>query len=68
MDLAGDPGLACDPQIAALVFADYWRYHGRENMILDACNRRDWREVRRLVQGADHGLDRLIAICETLLA
>lgn len=67
VDLVDDPGSAMEPQTAALIFADYWRYHGRENLILEACNRRDWRVVRRLVQGGDAGLLRLIQVCEDLL-
>lgn len=67
VDLQGDPELATRVDVAALVFADYWQHHGRENLILEACDRHDWREVRRLVQGGSDGLDRLVAICGRLL-
>lgn len=68
LPLVGDPDLALDPGVAAQVFADYWQNHGRLNLILEACDREDWREVRRLVQGGSAGLDRLISITTALLA
>ena len=63
IDLVSDPDSALDPGTAALVFAAYWQAHDLQS-VADAHN---WAEARRRVQGADAGLDRLIAISESLL-
>jgi hypothetical protein len=62
-DLANHPELALDPHVAAVIFAAYWA--GRD--IQEPADRGDWREVRKRVQGADAGLDRLVQIVEALL-
>lgn len=69
-DLVGNPDRALEPDISAAVSALYFRDHGGtgSKLIPKAANRGDWREVRRLVQGADAGLDRLVAIAGKLQA
>ena len=52
------------PGPAAAAFAHYWA--GRD--IQAMADRRDWRAVRRAVQGGSDGLDRLILIADALLA
>lgn len=64
-DLVGDPDRALDPDISAAVAALYFRDHG-DGAIPVAARAGDWREVRRLVQGADAGLDRLVSIAAAL--
>lgn len=64
VDLEADPDLALDPDIAARVFAAYWQ--GRD--IQSQADQEDWAAVRRSVQGGSAGLDRLIQICQDLLA
>lgn len=63
IDLVGHPELALDPDVAAKVFAWYWAARD----IQAPADAGDWRDVRRRVQGADAGLDRLIAIVTHLL-
>ena len=62
IDLENNPDLALAPGNAARIFADYWVARG----IPAACERGDWRQVRKSVQGADAGLDRLISIVKAL--
>jgi len=68
-DLVGTPDNALQPDISAAVSSLYFRDHGREDGdgIPEAARRHDWREVRRLVQGGDAGLDRLTQICSQLV-
>jgi predicted chitinase len=61
-DLVGQPDLALDAAIASQVFADYWVARG----IPAACERGDWPQVRKSVQGGSNGLDRLIAMVQRL--
>lgn len=57
-DLVGDPDRALEPNMSAAIAALYFRDHGGDHLQLipNAARRGDWREVRRLVQGADAGL------------
>lgn len=61
-DLVGLPNLALLPDVAAAIFAEYFRRAG----VAEAAQREDWREVRRRVQGADAGLDELLRIVRAL--
>ncbi len=63
-DFVGDPERALKPDFSAAISALYFRDHGgtRQARIPQAARAGNWREVRRLVQGGDHGLDRLIEI------
>lgn len=67
-DLVGNPDNALNPDISAAISALYFRDHGGDGLALipKAANLRDWREVRRLVQGADAGLDDLVRIATSL--
>lgn len=62
VDLVSAPDRALEPWIAADAMARFFLTHG----VNDAAMRRDWREVRRRVQGADAGLDRLQRIVALL--
>lgn len=53
-----------EPKNAAKLFAWFW---ASKNINVPA-DRKDWTEVRRLVQGGSDGLPRLISICTTLLS
>ena len=53
VDLEGDPDLAMDPEISALVLACYFEERG----VADAARDGDWRRVRKLVNGGYHGWD-----------
>lgn len=53
IDLLSKPDLALDPTIAARLLALYFK----ENGVADAAESRDWRAVRRLVNGGYHGWD-----------
>lgn len=64
VDILGEPDRALEPDIAAKVFAAYWK--GRD--IQEPADREDWREVRKRVQGGDAGLDRLVKIATQLLS
>lgn len=64
VDLLNNPDLALDPGNAAAIFAAYWQ----DRDIQEQADRRDWPAVRKSVQGGSAGLDRLIMICEALLA
>lgn len=62
VDLVSDPDRALDPEISAKILALYFDQRG----VADAARERDWPEVRRRVQGAWAGLDRLTAIVSEL--
>lgn len=64
LPLVTNPGMALQADIAAELFALYFRDHG----LRDACLQRNWRRVRYLVLGGYDGADRLATIAETLLA
>lgn len=67
-NLVGFPDRALDPDISAAVSALYFRDHGGDGACLIplAAGRRDWAEVRRLVQGGAAGLPELTEMCEAL--
>lgn len=52
IDLTGNPDLALDPTIAALIFAQYFKDRGCDV----ACNAQNWTRVRYLVNGGTNGL------------
>lgn len=58
VDLVANPELAMVPEYAAAIMADFFLTRG----VAAAARRHDWREVRRRVQGAYAGLDRLVRI------
>jgi hypothetical protein len=62
VDLLTDPDVAMQNMPAARVMASYFNARG----VADACNQEDWSEVRRLVQGADAGLDTLLQVVNDL--
>lgn len=62
ISLTDNLDLAMEPQVAALLMVAYFW----DKDIEAPCLARNWREVRRLVQGADAGLDTLIATIECL--
>lgn len=63
IDLVSNPDLMLDPWISADFAA---RYFYRRPALVAACRRGDLPEVRRLVQGAHAGLDRLYEIVNRL--
>lgn len=60
--LLHNPDLALDPNIAAQVMAAYWSQRG----IRWQCEAGNWREVRRLVQGASAGLSEFTIVANAL--
>jgi len=62
VDLLDNADLAMDPSVAAKVFAAFFAQSGAAA----AAERHDWAECRRLVQGADAGLDRLKSVVRAL--
>jgi len=63
VDLVNEPDSAMDPCIAARVLAEYFK----ENHVDDAANAKDWRRVRRLVNGGYIGYDTFIKVVNNLL-
>jgi hypothetical protein len=63
IDLVSDPDRALEPWIAADALA---RYFALRPALVAACRSGNWPEVRRLVQGAYAGLDRLYAVVRAL--
>jgi hypothetical protein len=61
-NLRGNPDEALDPFKAAMILARYFV----DRQVADAAAAQDWSEVRRRVQGAHAGLDRLRAIVAAL--
>ena len=59
LDLERHPDHALDPEVAARVLASYFRHRPG---LVQACEREDWREVRRLVNGGDRGWERFEAL------
>lgn len=73
VDLVGHPDRALELQIAADVLAWFWATKGvrskdgtRWYSLPDLCREGDWRWVRRVVQGGEDGLDRLLQIVNDL--
>ena len=62
IDLLSNVDRAMEPNVAAAILAEYFI---RAN-VADAAERRDWREVRRRVQGGSAGLDELLGVIEKL--
>jgi Chitinase class I len=62
VDLVADPERAMEPGISAGVLAHYFLERG----VASAAMAQDWAEVRRRVQGAHAGLDRLLKIVSRL--
>jgi predicted chitinase len=58
IDLSNNADRAMEPDIAAAIMAEYFV---RAN-VAEAAERRDWREVRRRVQGGSDGLDELLRV------
>jgi Chitinase class I len=58
VDLIGNADRAMEPDVAAAILAEYFL---RAN-VAEAAERRDWREVRRRVQGGSDGLDELLRV------
>lgn len=73
IDLVSKPDRALEPQIAADVLAWFWATKGTPSKdgtswysLTDLCREGDWRWVRRVVQGGEEGLDRLLQIVNDL--
>lgn len=62
MDLYGQPDLALEHQTAAVIFAEFFGRSGAAQAAEDC----DWVTCRQRVQGADAGLDELIAVTSCL--
>jgi hypothetical protein len=62
IDLINNVDRAMEPDIAAAILAEYFV---RAN-VAEAAGRRDWREVRRRVQGGSDGLDELLRVVREL--
>lgn len=62
VDLEADPDLALEPLNAAAIFAVYWTSHH----IPAACEARDWKRVRKLVNGGLNGWDRFQSVVAAL--
>ena len=65
LDLEGDPDQALDPAIAARVLASYFKH---KPGLVEACEREDWPEVRRLVNSRSQGWERFQALVLPLAA
>lgn len=63
VDLIENPRLACDPEVAAKILAAFFKQNGVDK----AANAKDWRKVRRLVNGGYHGWDKFnTCVCNLL--
>jgi hypothetical protein len=62
VDLLNEPERALEPEVAAEVFALYWKRRG----VGPACEAGDWRGVRMLVNGGYRGWDRFSAVVAAL--
>ncbi len=60
VDLEGQPDLAMDPKISALVLTKYLASRG----VAGAARNEDWRKVRKLVNGGYNGWDEFIKYVE----
>lgn len=63
VDLVSNPDRALEPGPSAAILAEYFLVRG----VAEAAQSHNWYEVRRRVQGADAGLDRLVNIVNRLL-
>ena len=62
LDLEGNPKLALLPSVAADIFAEYWL----AKKVYAACDKPDWRRVRKLVNGGYNGWKPFAAIIDKL--
>jgi hypothetical protein len=62
LDLVQQPQLALVPWNAARLFAAYWL----RKSVWSACDARDWRRVRKLVNGGYNHFDRFAAVIRAL--
>lgn len=63
VDLIADPEKACDPEVAAKVLAQFFKRVGVDK----AANAKDWRKVRRLVNGGYIGWEKFNScVCNLL--
>jgi predicted chitinase len=62
IDLINNVDRAMEPDIAAAILAEYFV----RAKVAEAAERRDWREVRRRVQGGVDGLDELLRVINEL--
>jgi hypothetical protein len=68
-DFVGNPDKVLEADFAAAALAIYFRDTKtlQGYRLVDACRAHDWEWVRRLVQGATAGLDRVVAVANALL-
>jgi len=62
INLERAPNLALEPEIAAEVFALYWKW----KKVAAACDEPNWRKVRKLVNGGYNGWKEFAAIIDKL--
>lgn len=63
IDLVLNPDEALKPEVAAKIFALYFKQTG----CIEAANREDWTHVRKLVNGGTNGLRPFLAIVDALI-
>lgn len=63
LDLEVEPDRALEPEIAARIFASYWRHRG----VAACAEARQWAEVRKRVNGGYTHFDRFAAVVNALL-
>lgn len=63
-DLVGNPDLALSPLLSAKILALYFK----ERKVDVACNKRDWKEVRHLVNGGYNNLADFLSVVSQYLA
>jgi len=64
IDLVNKPELALDPDISARIFVEYFK----ERKCIEACKKKDWVLVRKLVNGGANGLDEFLKVVNQYLA
>lgn len=62
IDLIANPDLALDPDVAASIFAAYFKDH----KIQDLAQSDDWLAVRRAINGGYNGLEQFVALKDRL--
>ena len=63
VDLEKNPDLALDPEVAAKVFAEYFK----SRHVYNACDASDWKKVRKLVNGGLNGWEKFDKVVQALL-
>lgn len=63
LDLLEHPNLALDAGVSAQIAGWYWKTH----MVNEACDQRDWKRVRKLVNGGLNGWEPFKRIVDRLL-